>query len=247
VGGLINSYRKKSTAMRYQNMRQHIITTGAVQFQYFNHTGLAPEFSKQEVENKKETPLHTVYALTSTRSLGTIYYVGVTIRTLNKRLSKHFSDARRGETQRDNWIRSETAQGFQIKIMELVFGIPSKQIGYQVEIRMIKECSERGQPLQNGTKGGPGLLGYKQSEKSIRSRTDAIKNKKQPKEQVQKRMESSRKNRETRVLLYGAPTAIPQPEIHALSPADSSSTEPKSPDARKGYLPTYPGNSFDSH
>lgn len=93
-----------------------------------------------------------IYALRN--EVGTLRYVGKTVRELRARLREHLSDARQGEKgHRCNWIRFMLAKGLTPSIT-LITEVDGD--GNDAEIAYIKFFKDKGLKLVNGTSGGGG-------------------------------------------------------------------------------------------
>ena len=114
--------------------------------------------------------IYPIYALSSTESPLIYKYIGVTSRTLKERLSRHYTDAKRINTHKTNWINYVLKNGFKVIITELLSNIPECQIEC-LEISYIEKYSKI-YKLVNGTKGGEGARGYKWTEKQHKLRKD---------------------------------------------------------------------------
>jgi hypothetical protein len=97
-----------------------------------------------------------VYALVLESSPEDYRYIGRTIETLHRRLSKHISETNVGnQTYVYRWIRKSIAQGETIKIVILEDNLTYKQSGIR-EIELIRHYKNIGYKLTNLTEGGDG-------------------------------------------------------------------------------------------
>lgn len=95
---------------------------------------------------------------------GNIRYIGKTTTKLNTRLSSHLCDARRGmKNYRYNWIRSVISRG---KLPSIFLISEVEGNGNNEEKAWIKYFRDIGVNLVNGTDGGEGTKGWKQTEKA---------------------------------------------------------------------------------
>lgn len=101
--------------------------------------------------------MHRVYALVSSRDESVVRYIGLTARTLNKRMSYHRWNADHGLTNHVyNWMRKEAAEGYDVTIVELASGLSRSEAG-ELERRLISEYRAAGVRLCNMTAGGEGV------------------------------------------------------------------------------------------
>lgn len=105
-----------------------------------------------------------IYGLYSTEpDCGGVRYIGQTKTSLENRLKKHITNARKGiHYHLYNWIRSVYERGYEIKI-EL---LKDNAVWNYDEIELIKKYKELGANLTNATAGGDGS--YSLSEESRR-------------------------------------------------------------------------------
>lgn len=98
---------------------------------------------------------------------GKIRYIGKTILSLDRRLSNHLTEGRRGvKNRRCNWIRSVLSRGC-IPRIQLIGEVEGD--GCKEEIAWIEYFKNEGVDLVNGTNGGDGVNGWKPS-KEIRTK-----------------------------------------------------------------------------
>lgn len=86
-----------------------------------------------------ENTLFRFYYLVSTRNLSNIRYVGITTKTLKKRLQSHLSDIKRDKnSHKHNWIRKELKEGYKIKIKLIFSKLTNKTNAYLIEEALIR-------------------------------------------------------------------------------------------------------------
>ena len=101
-----------------------------------------------------------IYILSDPRTPLNYRYVGITIKTLKRRLAVHISESKRGvNTYKCNWIRSLLKEG--IKPIITLKAIVEDSIREDIEIKYIKSLRNNNYDLTNGTSGGDGMLGFK--------------------------------------------------------------------------------------
>lgn len=111
-----------------------------------------------------------IYGLESTKN-NTIEYIGYTQKPLSKRLYEHISESKRKKTYKDKWIQNNISNFYNINIVELDSADNILELK-QKEIHYIKLFKSFGAKLKNGTSGGDGVFGYKQTQeqKDLNSR-----------------------------------------------------------------------------
>ena len=136
-----------------------------------------------------------VYALVLESSPEDYRYIGRTIETLHRRLSKHISETNVGnQTYVYRWIRKSIAQGETIKIVILEDNLTYKQSGIR-EIELIRHYKNIGYKLTNLTEGGDGgrlgTSGWKHTEETLakmRGNKHKLGHKDSPKTKEKKRL-----------------------------------------------------------
>lgn len=94
-------------------------------------------------------------------------YVGITTKSLKKRLSSHIISRNVNSNHKNNWIKSLLKDGIKpsVHLIEEVIGW---KYACEVEKYWIKEFKEQGYKLTNSTDGGEGVLGLILSEDSLK-------------------------------------------------------------------------------
>ena len=117
------------------------------------------------MDNKEST--YTLYGLSSSENPDKILYIGYTKKTKEKRLIEHLSESRkRNKTKKTKWINSVFNRGFIIVVQELDTETTIENIKLK-EIEYIKMFKSFGASLKNGTNGGDGAVGNKNTENII--------------------------------------------------------------------------------
>jgi len=114
--------------------------------------------------DEKSLARYKIYALSSSSSPDEYKYIGYTGKALKTRLCEHVSSSKTQKSIKDRWIQKELKLNNKIIICLLddsedVGDIKAKEITY---ISLFKSVGAR---LKNGTTGGDGNHGYKQSQK----------------------------------------------------------------------------------
>lgn len=131
-----------------------------------------------------------IYTLSSTRNLNDVRYVGKTIQTLKRRLFTHISDAKRAKKNKYfynkdwNWINTEIADGYEIKI-ELLDEINLKNSDNWewLECYWINQLKAWGFNLNNMTTGGDGNKNQVFSKETQLKKSKKLKGRKRSKEE----------------------------------------------------------------
>lgn len=104
-----------------------------------------------------------IYKLIDPRDLNhTPRYIGITIKTLNRRLNSHISESRLNKitTHKINWIRKLLSENIKPTI-ELLQEVDTWEEACKLEQYWIKKFYNLDCKLTNGTLGGEGVLGLK--------------------------------------------------------------------------------------
>lgn len=112
-----------------------------------------------------------------------IRYVGLTKRTLTRRLSSHFADSKKRNTHKDYWIRKNE---FNIEIVLVEENISSLEEANIREMYWIQYFKDLGCDLVNSTNGGDGTAGLRVSDEHKRKLSELNKGKKLSEEQKKK-------------------------------------------------------------
>lgn len=88
-------------------------------------------------------------------------YIGLTKRSLTKRLSSHITESKRRNTHKDSWIKKNN---FNITIILIEDNIKNLEEANEREIFWIKYYKDLGYNLVNSSEGGNGTVGVKMSE-----------------------------------------------------------------------------------
>ena len=112
-----------------------------------------------------------VYALVTACEPENYRYIGKTIEKPHRRLSKHYTSARTGEsTYVYRWMRRRMSEGKSIEIVILEDNLTYEESGVR-EIFFIKKFKEEGYRLTNATDGGDGgrlgSSGWKHTEETL--------------------------------------------------------------------------------
>lgn len=97
---------------------------------------------------------------------GEVRYIGMTTKTLKRRIREHMAESKKGKNRRCKWIRSLVKIELKPKI-EFLDEVCT-ELGNQTEIYWIEQFKHWGFNLVNGTKGGSGISGYCLSEEHKR-------------------------------------------------------------------------------
>jgi len=106
-------------------------------------------------------------------------YVGITKRSLYKRLQEHLSKQELGDRKsyKVNWIKFLLKNNSRPTI-HLIEEVEGWEYACKVEQYWIKEFKEQGYKLTNNTDGGEGAIGYKHSKEQCKILSDRAKSRK---------------------------------------------------------------------
>jgi predicted GIY-YIG superfamily endonuclease len=111
--------------------------------------------------------MYSIYALYSNSDSNNIRYIGYTKKSLKIRLKEHISESILLKSHKHKWIQKHLNQNSKIEI-KLLENVSSIFEAKNREIELIKIYKELGFKLVNGTNGGDGIVGLKQSEEQKR-------------------------------------------------------------------------------
>ena len=107
---------------------------------------------------------YVVYVLTSSFEPMNYRYVGITSKTLCKRLYYHLYNSKKLNTYKDKWIQKNINNGYQILINSIREKLSEKEAKL-LEIEYIRFYKEKGYKLTNATEGGDGCVGLSEEAK----------------------------------------------------------------------------------